>query len=234
MNLTEKKRGGCLKYGLICAAVFVLIAVLGALFDTDEPSKDAGAKQEDTFMAYLDSLPDRVINRDSILQVMKRDYTFERDEFSNSGIVWVKPKSIPKSRNRNGVYCYFSLTDSVPSNFRFVLQYAGEQWLMLNDCTFNLDGVNWTYRPLKVERDHDSRIWEWFDDAVDMNISMFLYNVGQSKQVKVKLNGQKYYDTYTLKASETASIRQTLEHYEALGGKHPSTSAQRPIAFRKP
>lgn len=226
-----KKKGGCLKYGLI---TFIIISVLGGLmtlFD-DEKTIVKDEQKEDTFMANLDSLPDRVINTDSILNVMKRNYTFTKDEFSNNNIMWVKPKAKPKYRNQNGVYCYFCMVDTVPGNFRFVLQYAADDWLFLKDCIFNIDGENWTYQPLKVENDHDSSIWEWFDDAVDVNISMFLYKIGQAKQVKVKLNGQKYYDTYTLQKKEIDAIRKTLEYYEALGGKHPISTDRLPMAKR--
>lgn len=162
----------------------------------------------------------KVINRDSIVKVMKKDYNFKRDEFSNTGGCWVEPKIMPKYRNSNSFYCYFWMSDNnIASNLRFVMQYEADDWLFIKDCVFNIDGYNYTYIPRKMERDHDSRIWEWFDDPVDMDNINLVRKIANAKSVKVKLNGRQYYDTRTIKPKEISSIKKTLEFYEEIGNK---------------
>lgn len=160
------------------------------------------------------------INKDSIVNTMKSDFTFKKDEFSSSDGSWVEPKSRPRFRNTNAFYCYFWInSNNSPSNMRFVMQYEADDWLFIKNCIFNIDGENLSYIPRKMEHDNHSRIWEWFDDQVDLYNINLIRKIANAKSVKVKLNGSQYYDTRTIKPKEIVSIKKTLEKYEELGGK---------------
>lgn len=146
-----------------------------------------------------------------------------KDEFSTK--TWVEPKSAPRYRNRNGVYCYFGTEDGEPStNFRFVFQYYADDWLFIENMIFNIDGDLITIIP-KMETDcgDGGKIWEWCDENVNFNSSgineKFIKKIANAKSVKVKMNGRKYYDTRTLKAEQIKSIKDTYEYYLALGGR---------------
>lgn len=159
--------------------------------------------------------------RDSIYNAMKGDFIIKKDEFLSSGASWVEPKTKPKYRNQNAVYCCFLINnDKTVYNMRFVLQYEADSWLFIENCVFNIDGNNITYTPYKVEHDNNSRIWEWFDELVDNHNISIVRKIANAKNVKIKLNGRQYYDTRTVKAKDIASMKKILDFYEALGGTY--------------
>lgn len=159
--------------------------------------------------------------RDSIYNAMKGDFIIKKDEFSSNGASWVEPKTKPKYRNQNAVYCCFLINnDKTAYNLRFVMQYEADSWLFIENCIFNIDGNNVTYTPYKMERDNNSRIWEWFDDLVDCRNISIVRKIANAKHVKIKLNGHQYYDTRTIKAKDISSMKKILEFYEALGGTY--------------
>jgi len=158
----------------------------------------------------------KVEQNNAIIAKCKTKFTHKQDEFSD--VVWVTPKSAPKYRNMNGVYCYFAMENDVATNLRFVFQYHSDEWLFIRNMIFNIDGENITIAP-KMETDcgNGGRIWEWCD------VSALLYpdvvkKIANSKSVKVKMNGSQYYDTRTLTSAQIASIKETYEYYLALGG----------------
>ncbi len=159
--------------------------------------------------------------RDSIYNAMKGDFIIKKDEFSSYGISWVEPKSRPQYRNQNALYCYFAINNNYSVyNMHFVMQYEADSWLFIENCVFNIDGENITYIPSKMERDNNSRIWEWFDERVDNRNISIVRKIANAKSVKIKLNGRQYYDTRTVKANDIASMKKILSFYEALGGTY--------------
>lgn len=159
--------------------------------------------------------------RDSIFNAMKSDFVIKKDEFSTDDASWVEPKTAPKYRNQNALYCCFMMnSDKTVYNMRFIMQYEADSWLFVDNCVFNIDGKNINYTPQKMERDSDTRIWEWFDERVDGNNSYIVRMIANAKKVKIKLNGRQYYDTRNVKTKDISSIKKTLEFYEALGGTY--------------
>ena len=227
-NKTSKDKNNSIWIPIIIGVIFVVLLLIGATKCSNQANNttigyediqtvDSIAEIVDEPQTVYYSAP--IINRDSIIGTMKSDYVIKKDEFSTSGGSWVEPKSAPKYRNRNAFYCYFWVNDNnYPSNFRFVMQYEADSWLFIENCVFNIDGENVNYVPQKMQHDNNSRIWEWFDDQIDIHSIHLIRKIANAKSVKVKLNGQQYYDTRTIKASEIASIKKTLEKYEELGG----------------
>ena len=150
---------------------------------------------------------------------LKPLFVENKDEFE--GYTWVQPKSRPIYRNQNGFYCYFQKSkDNKVSNLRFVGQYEDEDWLFINHVKFNIDGVVWDYTPKKINKDNDSRIWEWFDDDVKSSNALLIEAISNAKVVNVRFIGRQYHDERKMSKNNIQSIRNTLEYYKALGGKY--------------
>ena len=225
--IENDNEGSKYKMVLIILAGFLLLYFIVAKCHSSSSSPQPAVEEEyvvDSIAEVVEESKPTVyvahtINKDSIINTMKADFTFKKDEFSTSDGCWVEPKSRPRYRNTNAFYCYFWLSsNNLPSNMRFVMQYEDDDWLFIKNCVFNVDGENITYVPDKMEHDNHSRIWEWFDDQVDSDNIYLIRKIANAKTVKVKLNGTQYYDTRTIKAKEIASIKKTLEKYEELEG----------------
>lgn len=149
-------------------------------------------------------------------------FRVKSDEFSDSK--WYYPVSAPKYTNQNGCYCYFSFSGSSSINFRFRFQYYDEDWLFIQKLIFNIDGDNVTIRP-NFERDNSTMIWEWCDvritksdDATGVD-EKFIKKLMSAKSVKVKVDGQHYYDTRTLTSQQIKAIKDSYDYFIALGGR---------------
>ncbi len=154
---------------------------------------------------------------DSILAVVKKDFHNKKDEFSDK--VWIEPNNEPKYTNQNAVYCYFEKDGGSVSNFRLRLQYTSDDWLFIENVIFNCDGNNYTYTPEKVDRDNDTRIWEWFDEQVSAEDEPLIKAIANAKTVKMKLNGQQYYDVRTMTKAQIYFIKQAYTYYKLSGGQ---------------
>ena len=203
---------------MICSAIVL------SLFDTgtDFSSTSDNNSQNSSIKAISNTTQEdpSLINVDSIIEVMKKDFNFSKDEFDENGRVWVETKNKPY-RWVNGYYCYFQLNDDKSvSNFRFVIQYESDDWLFINKCIFNIDGDNFEFIPTKMERDNSGgRIWEWCDESVGRQYENLIRRIAKAKTIKVKLNGDQYYNTRTISSKQIESIDKVLEYYEKLGGK---------------
>lgn len=154
---------------------------------------------------------------------LKSKFTEKKDDFSER--TWIEPKSAPKYRSRNAIYCYFSTVDGVPDNsFRFVFQYYADDWLFIRNIIFNIDEEIIRICP-KMETDcgNGGMIWEWCDVSVNNSYSdvdkEFINKIANAKSVKIKMNGRQYYQTKTMTSEQIQSIKDTYDYYIALGGK---------------
>lgn len=158
----------------------------------------------------------RLQERKAELDKLSKNFNQKKDEFSNK--TWIFPKNKPKYRNRNATYCYFMKQSNEVRNFRFVFQYVNSDWLFIKDLIFNIDGKVFEYRRLDFNTDcSGGQIWEWCDlQLSDIDLIRSLEN---AKSIKIKMNGDKYYDTRTLNSATITSIQETIKYYKALGGR---------------
>ena len=158
----------------------------------------------------------RLQERKVELDKLTKKFNQEKDEFSNK--TWIFPNNKPKYRNRNATYCYFMKQNNEVGNFRFVFQYVNSDWLFIKDLIFNIDGKVFEYRRLDFNTDcSGGQIWEWCDlQLSDIDLIQSLEN---AKSIKIKMNGDKYYDTRTLNSATITSIQETIKYYKALGGR---------------
>lgn len=214
----KKKKGGCLKIGLIVMGVFFLMGIISAIFGDDKTETESAKadvesveeEQSEESMPTIDSV---------MIAKLKHNFNEESDEFK--GVTWIKPKSAPKYIDQNGIYTYFSVKDGVPENFRFVIQYAADEWLFIRNYTFLIDGKVYKFSSPEMKTDNNSRIWEWSDTKVenDPELLIILGAMLNASEVKIRFNGRHYHKDKTLSQKDIKSVVEPFEYYKALGGK---------------
>jgi len=148
-------------------------------------------------------------------------FVFKKDEFDPDGVTWCTPKSAPKFTNRNGLYCYFQIKDDQPSNLRFRMQYVNDDWLFIDRIQFLIDGTAYEFKPEKVEQDNgEGGIWEWYDQGVSYLDRDLIMALSDAKVAKMKIIGSQYFDIRPITKNQIASIKTTLELYNAMGGDY--------------
>jgi len=150
-------------------------------------------------------------------EALKRYFSFRKDEFGDH--VWVEPRDAPQYIDINGIYCYFMLVDGKPSNLRFKIQYRADDWLFIQSYKFLVDGQNYDYVPNKVERDHDTYIWEWSDTPVTVLTETLLNSLSEAKNAKIRFVGRQYQKDRVITPKQITSIKRTLDLFYALGGQ---------------
>lgn len=221
-NKPKKKKGkGC----LIAIAIFVGLAIIGAIFSDDEKQSsydnDKIASDSSEIISEDAVVEDPVSLIDSAkVKELKPFFNEKKDEFN--GVTWVEPKSRPKYINKNGICTYFCLDkNGKPSNLRFLIQYFAEDWLFIHSYTFLIDGNTYTFSNPDMERDNDSKIWEWSDTGVAQSgeVAQILYAIKNAKEVKIRFHGKQYHKDKTLSQKDIKAITQPIEYFEALGGR---------------
>lgn len=213
--------------------IFLLMLVAGIVSfqfcdkkATEEIEKQRVSAEREQFIAdSLEAVRIAMLSSKNgeIIKNSSANFRIDKDEFRD--LTFIEPKSAPKYRNRNGVYCYISVNEkNIPENLRFVFQYYADDWLFIERMTFNVDGENISVYPLNKHRDcgDGGMIWEWCDEVVDTHVDTnpsFIEKLSNATSVKVKLSGSDYYDTKTLSAAQIKSIKDTYELYLSLGGK---------------
>ena len=92
----------------------------------------------------------------------------------------------------------------------------------LNDQTRSISedyqaGIRYleTFRPnLLTLGNHDSRIWEWIDEKLDDR--EMIESIIKSKSAVIRFEGNQYYNTRTISASQKQSMRDVLFAYDGL------------------
>lgn len=212
------------------ASVILLAIVSPPKSNTNKTSQlsttvdSAKAPEVDSIDLVTKEILERQRKEDSITaKKLKPLFDEQKDEFDANGGYWIQPKERPKYTNRNGIYCYFYMNKSgKPSNFRFVFQYYGDDWLFIQSLKIKADEKVLTYIPNNLKSDcGDGKVWEWFDENKSQNASVsgIVFNISIAKTVKIRINGQQYYKDITLTNKQIKSIKNTVEYYRALGGE---------------
>ena len=223
-----------MRKNLFFLLVFLSLIVTTSCYNSDSRSKMtkeqedsiAQVNRESTRVADSIARINRIIadsiakvdeaKKQAVIQKAKKNFRYKNDEFENRS--WVFHNTTPRYTNRNSVHLYFQQnSDGSVSNLRFRVQYENEDWLFIDNIIFNIDGENETFIPDRMERDNDSRIWEWCDEPASLNKGLIV-KIANAKKVKLKLNGRQYYDTRTMNSGQIKAFKETLDFYYALGG----------------
>lgn len=156
------------------------------------------------------------------IKELKPFFNLKEDEFDPKGLVWYKPKSVPKYTNRNAIYCYFQSNNKEPSNLRLRLQYHANDWLFFKKVQFSIDGKAYEFIPMDTETDsgNGGRVWEWFDEPMRRSNTELLEALANAKSAKMKLIGNQYYDIKKINSTQIRDIKRTLSLYKAMGGAY--------------
>jgi hypothetical protein len=141
-----------------------------------------------------------------------KNFKKNKDDFQ--GDTFYSDPRTPTYTNTNFIYPYIG-NKGDQYWLRLKFQYTSQDWLFINntilmvdDEKFNISG-SW-------ERDHDSRIWEWLDIAVQEREYQMLKKIANSKTTKVRYEGNKYHDDRALTQEEKDIIKKTLEIYDGV------------------
>ena len=203
---------------LLIFVVFPILSVIVGPSEDKTSSEEAEASDGDR----VEKVESDSIKSHKDLKKAKQlapKFTTEEDEFK--GVKWISPKSKPQYRDKTGIYSYFALRDSVPENMRLVIQYGANDWLFVESYTFLIDGKTYEFSNPHIERDNNTRIWEWSDTGVlqDGDLAVIYALLLGAKEAKIRFNGRQYHDDYTIPQSTLQSLQETKDYYLALGGK---------------
>ena len=150
---------------------------------------------------------------------LRKYFDYEIDEFTKK--TFVEPKARPKYINVNGCYCYFQLENDVKAyNLRMKLQYEGNNWIFFSHVQWNVDGWTYEYTPSEIKRDHDSRVWEWFDDSSKNDaLALLIVKIANCKSASYRLMGNTRTQTFKLTSAQIEAIKRTYDLYLAYNGE---------------
>lgn len=110
---------------------------------------------------------------------------------------------------------YIAIKDNYFSVF-VVYNYTSYSWVFWTKMTVMADGQKFikSYKYGDIDRDNGGgKVWENYTDSLDAKM---LKAISESKETLVRFEGSRYYDDYTVTASEKQSMQQVLEVYDLL------------------
>jgi tetratricopeptide (TPR) repeat protein len=135
-------------------------------------------------------------------------------------ITWYYDKTSPRYTNYNNVAIYIGIKKDSSPWLRFRIQYTADDWLFINKYIFKIDDSTYEYTPENaVERDNSTTVWEWSDESVESNIYKIITAVIQSKNCKIRCEGDQYYKDRIITKAEKQALQNVLDAYVVLGGK---------------
>lgn len=201
-----------LKILLIVFGCFFGLSILASIFLSVVEKKDA-VEETETKVTASKYTQEQIDSISREIKSLSKNFTESTDEFKGS--TWIEPKTKPKYRDKNGIYMYFQIKDSKPTNLRFVIQYYADDWLFIKKVWFLIDNEHFDYE-LNFDRDsgNGGMIWEWCD--VQCNDPVFIKAILDAKSVKLKLEGTHYFKDKNVSAKELKSMQETIRYYMLL------------------
>lgn len=127
-------------------------------------------------------------------------------------ITWYKNPASPSYRNSNAFYLYFGMSDGEKLPLRLVIQYFDNDWLFIQSARVNVDGEVFSLDLSDWERDNNSDIWEWSDEALDDR--SLIEAIISSRSAVIRFDGRQYYDTRTISSSQKAALKSVLKAWD--------------------
>lgn len=213
-----KSKKGC----LISIIIFVILsAIVGTCSDSKEKEKEIANVTE---VEEIDSVE---LEIDTVkIKKLAPKFREKKDEFK--GISWIEPKTATQYIDQNDIYCYFAIRDGKPENLRLKIQYAADDWLFIKKYIFLIDGKSYPYTPRKVERDNNTRIWEWSDENIEESLELLTVITAammDAKEIKIRFEGRQYHKDKTLTPKQIKQITEPLEYFSALT-PHPKKDSE--------
>ena len=156
---------------------------------------------------------------DSLLIAQKKEALEELNNFRKkydefNDITFFEDNRTPVYTNRNFIYPYIGKSgDAYWMKLRF--QYTADDWLFIERARIKTDSNNYVISGV-FERDHNSEIWEWYDETVGEKELEMLEDIANSEITKVRYEGTQYYKDRTLTPKEIDIIKKTIKVYKSL------------------
>lgn len=158
-------------------------------------------------------------NRKKALANLSKDY----DEFQQ--VAFYKSKITANSYYPKDLYCYIVKPNSGDPYLRLVIRYWADDWLFIKSYHLIVDSQDYyiTASDNEVVQHVTSGgdITETLDRLVDTYEYGTLKTVSVGKVVKMRFNGEHYYDDIAIGYNQKLAIKQVLDAYKAIGGIEP-------------
>lgn len=135
-------------------------------------------------------------------------------------ITWYRDSSSPRYTNYDGFYLYFGKKEGATPWLRLRIQYESDDWLFIKGFSVYVDDNVYQKQSANFERDHDSRIWEWYDENPSTSDLQMIRDIILSKKATIRFYGNQYHDDMTITSSQKTALKNVLIAYEALGGNY--------------
>lgn len=125
------------------------------------------------------------------------------------GSRYIEAKSSPDYSNEDAFQIYISGTQTSIGGLRFLVRYAGSDWVFFEKMVVNVDGrvFNLDFNYFEVERDNGSGgVWEWMDIVPSSENLSMLKLIADSKSTIVRFQGENYKNDRDLTAKEKKAI----------------------------
>ncbi|MFG6082798.1 hypothetical protein ACEUZ9_004030 [Paracoccus litorisediminis] len=138
------------------------------------------------------------------------------DEFN--GTTFYTHPAKPRYADTRSYLIPYLATKGGTTILRIELHYTSDSWLFAHSAKLNIDGKMIPfYAPgSDWKRDNDSEIWEWLDVAATPELRSLLELVAASKKTIIRIDGQQYYDDFSVSEKDKAAIRDVLAAEQSL------------------
>lgn len=152
------------------------------------------------------------INKDELIK-LENSLKVKSDEFSTSTLY--RHPSAPKFVNYNGFFLFYSKSGNDIPNLYLRAQYRNDDWLFINGAKISVDGGVYSLNIDEWESDNDGGyIYEWGTEKV--KYFNLLTHILRGNNIKIRYNGDKYYDDRSINASQKNALKDVLKVYYGL------------------
>lgn len=215
VNLSKEVKGPkqtkTLKLARGCALSAVIFCVLSVIIasifsdDKEEIKQNIDQPKIETNVLINDSVNQKIIKSyKSEIESISKSLTSKYDDFED--ITWYSHKSEPKFSNTKACYLYIG---SKNNSFwgRLVVRYSGEDWIFVKRIIVKCDEIKLNLNTTEVKRDNSSGdVWEWIDIPFGNNEEDIILCIINSKETKIRFEGDKYSKDYILSNKEKNAL----------------------------
>lgn len=142
------------------------------------------------------------------------NYTTSTDKFNDT--TFYTHKNSPRYTNsRSTVYLYIGVSGS-HAWLRMKTQYASDDWLFVERVVGYADGETFTLTSGSFERDHNTSIWEWQDEAPNATQLQQLQKLANAKDATLRFIGSQYRSDKKMGPGDKAALKAVLKDFEEL------------------
>lgn len=221
------------------------IRILDAAYAAYDSSNYDLAEEKVDSLKGLYTLSPIAVRRDSLIALItevrdsiKKQAAIERKELLEKKIAQLRvevddmrdlkfyyDKSTTNYVDRKAFYLYIASSEKEFPALRVKIQYKDDTWLFVRGYTIKADSVKLKIQPDygDIERDNSyGRVWEYYDGNVNEEQLAFFIQMAAAKEVKLRYNGDKYYDDRVIPKKELKAMANILEVYGLMVSDHLS------------